>query len=75
MQALRNIELALQQVGANRTHVVRTRIFVADHKTAEAITRAQMEFFGKPLPPTSITESPLLGSEALVEIEAEAVLS
>lgn len=74
-QALKNIEFALQQVGADRSNVVRTRVFVCDSKSVDAVARAQAEFFGKPQPPTSIVESTMLGPDAIVEIEAEAVLS
>lgn len=73
-QALRLIELALQQVGANRRHIVSTRMFVSTMKDSEPATRAHADFFGKTPPATTVVESSNLPADALVEIEAEAVL-
>jgi enamine deaminase RidA (YjgF/YER057c/UK114 family) len=75
VQALRNIELALQQVGADRTHVIRTRMYVSSMNLADAVSRAHSDFFSKAQPTTTIVEAPILGTDTLVEIEAEAVLT
>ncbi len=74
-QALKNIESALQQVGGEMKHVVRTRIYCADISQWEAIGQAHGEFFKDIRPATAMVEvSKLIAPEMLVEIEADAVI-
>jgi enamine deaminase RidA (YjgF/YER057c/UK114 family) len=73
VQALRNVEWALAQVGVSMSDVVRTRIFVTDIARWEEYGRAHGEAFRATMPATSMVEvSRLIDPRMLVEIEAVA---
>lgn len=78
-QALRSyqiIEQSLQELGANKDDVVRTRMYVTDIDRADDFGRAHKAFFVDRAPCLTMVEvARLVGTGFLIEIEAEAVVS
>lgn len=74
-RCLEIIEKALKAVGAERRHVIRTRMFVTDIKQWQEFGRAHGEFFAAHQPATSMIEvKGLIDPRMLIEIEADAVV-
>ena len=69
------ISEALAGLGADRSHVTRTRMFVTDIDRWEEYGRAHAEAFGDHPPTTTMVEvRRLIDPEMLIEIEADAVV-
>ena len=78
VQAERCFEIilaALAEVGAERRHVVRTRMFLVDAADGEAVGRVHGRLFGQIRPAaTMVVVAGLLDPRWKVEIEAEAII-
>ena len=73
VQCLKNIENALNRLGAGREHIVRTRMFVTDISRWDEYGRAHGEFMRDVMPATTMVEvSGLIDPRMLIEIEADA---
>ncbi|MDQ3713859.1 MAG: RidA family protein [Acidobacteriota bacterium] len=73
VQVIKNIERALQALGAGLEHIVRTRMFVTDISRWEEYGKAHGEFFREIMPSTTMVEvSKLIDPQMLIEIEADA---
>ena len=72
-EALRRIEIALNEVGATLSDVVRTRIFVTDITRWREVGAVHAEVFGDIRPVATMVEvSALISPELMVEIEVDA---
>jgi enamine deaminase RidA (YjgF/YER057c/UK114 family) len=77
-QAQRSLAIILEAIkalGAGPEHVIRTRMFVTDVSQWEEVAAVHGKVFADIRPATSIVEVPrLIDADALIEIEADAVV-
>ena len=74
-RCLEIIDRAILQLGADRSNIIRTRMFVTDIKRWEEFGRAHAEYFSDHPPATSMIEiKSLIDPRFLIEIEADAVV-
>jgi enamine deaminase RidA (YjgF/YER057c/UK114 family) len=77
-QARRSLEIvraAVEALGGKLTDIVRTRMFVTDITQWEELGRVHGELFGEIRPATTMVEvTKLIDKDALVEIEADAIV-
>jgi enamine deaminase RidA (YjgF/YER057c/UK114 family) len=72
-EALRRIEIALNEAGAALSDVIRTRIYVTDISRWREVAMVHAEVFGRIRPAATMVEvAALIAPELLVEIEADA---
>jgi enamine deaminase RidA (YjgF/YER057c/UK114 family) len=74
-EALRRIEIALNEAGGSLRDVVRTRIYLTDISRWRDVGAVHAEVFGDIRPAATMVEvSALISADLLVEIEADAHL-
>ena len=74
-RSLAIIRAALEALGGKMEHVIRTRMFVIDVSRWEEVARVHGDVFKEIRPATSILEvARLIDADALIEIEADAVI-
>lgn len=71
---LTNLEIVLKAAGADRTHVLKTSVFLKNFADFEKMNKAYEAFFGEHKPARTTVEVSRLPKEALVEIECVAEL-
>ena len=73
--ALLVIRSAIESLGGRIDQVIRTRMFVKDVSKWEEIAKVHGEIFGEIRPATAILQiAKLIDEEALIEIEADAIV-
>ena len=74
-RVLELLEANLKKLGANRSNIVRTRIFITNQANAEQVGKVHGAFFSAHPPCTSmLVVKQLINDDFLVEIEADAIL-
>lgn len=74
-RSLAIIQAAIEALGGKIEHVIRTRMYVTDVSKWEQVARVHGSVFGEIRPATTIVEvARLIDGEALIEIEADAII-
>ena len=75
-RSLAIIQGAIEALGGKITDVIRTRMYVTDISEWEKVAAVHGEIFGEIRPATTIVEvAKLIDGDALIEIEADAIVS
>jgi enamine deaminase RidA (YjgF/YER057c/UK114 family) len=75
-RSLAIIRAAIESLGGRLEHVIRTRMFVTDVSRWQEVAKAHGEVFSEIRPATSILEvAKLIDADALIEIEADAIVT
>ena len=75
-RSLAIIQAAIEALGGKIEHVIRTRMYVTDVSQWEAVARVHGEIFKDIRPATTIVEvAKLIDAAALIEIEADAIVT
>ena len=70
------VQAAIEALGGKLEHVIRTRMYVTDVSKWEAVARVHGGVFGEIRPATTIVEvAKLIDAAALIEIEADAIVT
>lgn len=72
---LSNLENVLKAAGCDRTHILKTSVFLKNFADFEKMNKAYETFFGEHKPARTTVEVSRLPKEALVEIECIAAIS
>ncbi len=74
-RALAIIAAAIESLGGKLDHVIRTRLYVTDITQWQEVAKAHGAVFGEIRPATTIVQvARLIDEQALIEIEADAVV-
>ena len=75
-RSLAIIQAAVEALGGTMGHVIRTRMYVTDISKWEEVARVHGSVFADIRPATTIVEvARLIDAEALIEIEADAIVA
>lgn len=71
-QIMKNVDGLLESCGLDRTHIIKTTIFVTDLGNFSIVNEVYENYFTAPYPARSCVEVPRLPKDALIEIEVMA---
>ncbi|MDC7126753.1 MAG: RidA family protein [Spirochaetales bacterium] len=74
LQSLNNIKAILEEAGADMNNIVKTTVLLKDIKYFTHMNEVYQEFFNPPYPARAAYQIGALPKDALVEIEAVAVI-